>query len=421
MAIVHRAASPPWILWGSELSPFALKLQALLAYARQPYRWWPRQGRRWPCWRTALQIHRAKRRRSVRRYPQASPWDEYPLVPYLIAGGEVHYDTSGLAMWMDAHHLAAGASLYPREPLLRFVAQLVDETFDELGLYLVHHNRWVLSATTNHAGRRLGEEFRPVVLPGLGGVVGRRFARRQVRRLPYLFSVAPPGFTIPDWPVALTPPSRAGFPPTHELLDQLWRRYLQAIEAILSRQPFLLGERFCIADASVYGQLAMNLSDASAAHALSNLAPRTHAWLSALHSATAPVGAASGDTSGAIPPAHPTQLDQQGELRMIEAMAPLLELIGKSFVPLMEQNAMAYEQASGRGERLFNESAFQAGRALYDGELCGHPFRSVAKTFQVRVWSDLCRSWNALEERDRARLRATLPDFRFRPERRVQP
>ena len=48
-------------------------------------------------------------------------------------------------------------------------------------------------------------------------------------------------------------------------------------------------------------------------------------------------------------------------------------------------------------------------RALYDGELLGRPFRSVAKTFQVRVWRDLRRDWDALAAADRARLEALLP------------
>jgi hypothetical protein len=55
---------------------------------------------------------------------------------------------------------------------------------------------------------------------------------------------------------------------------------------------------------------------------------------------------------------------------------------------------------------LFNEKAFDAGRALYDGVLLGHPFRGVVKTFQVRVWQDLRRAWDGLAADDRARLAA---------------
>ena len=51
-----------------------------------------------------------------------------------------------------------------------------------------------------------------------------------------------------------------------------------------------------------------------------------------------------------------------------------------------------------------------AGKALYDGELMGHPFRSVAKTFQVRVWRELCSQWRGLDEAARGELEHILPD-----------
>jgi glutathione S-transferase len=44
-----------------------------------------------------------------------------------------------------------------------------------------------------------------------------------------------------------------------------WRRYLAAMENVLREQPFLLGQRFTLADASAYGQLSMNLVDGRAA------------------------------------------------------------------------------------------------------------------------------------------------------------
>ena len=55
--------------------------------------------------------------------------------------------------------------------------------------------------------------------------------------------------------------------------------------------------------------------------------------------------------------------------------------------------------ARAAGETRFNEAAFDAGRALYDGTLLGRPFRSVAKTFQVRVWRDLRAAADMLKAR----------------------
>jgi len=383
--------SPDHAIWGSELSPFALKLRALCDFAGIRYAWLPAEGSRLRNYRTLLMINRAKRKRTAIRYPRQSDLDEYPLVPFLIErGGGIFYDSSALARWIDDFRPPAAGRLFPEEPALAFVAQLIDEAFDEFGLYMVHHQRWVLSAASNDAGRRLAREFARVILPGTGAAFGKNFARRQVRRLPYLFSVAPDGFSIPGLPGELTPPSRAGFPETHGLLDEAWRRHLAGIEAVLTSQPFLLGERFTVADAAAYGQLGMNLADPTAAELMRERAPVTHRWLCRIRDGQA--------------------LGSAGALQLSDALRPLLGIIAATFVPLMRQNAGAYQAERERGERLFNESAFDRGRSCYDGELLGKPFRSVAKTFQVRVWRELCAAWEVLPDEPRLRVSRILPD-----------
>jgi hypothetical protein len=166
---------------------------------------------------------------------------------------------------------------------------------------------------------------------------------------------------------------------------------LFAIEPVLEKRPFLLGERFTLADASLYGQLGMNRTDPSACAWIRREAPSTHAWIERL---------ASGNFAGHEARALPV-LDS--------SVAPLLAWTCRTFVPLMQQNENAYERHRVSGETRFNEAAFDSGRALYDGELCGRPFRSVAKSFQVRVWRDVRSEWNALETADRARLEELLP------------
>jgi glutathione S-transferase len=366
-----------YLLWGSELSPYTLKLQAQMRYANIPFVDLPREGGRFQNLRINLLIERAKRMRTAVRFPRLDRLDEYPLVPFLIEDDTtVLYDSSALARWIDARHAPAGGPLFPAAPAAQFVAQLIDEAFDEFGLYMVHHNRWVMSAKTNDAGARLAREYRSLLLPGTQNIMARWFSRRQVRRLPYLFSVAPQNFTIEGLPAELTPPSLPGFPPTHALLDIAWKAYVEAMEHVLVRQPFLLGDRLTVADASAYGQLAMNLADPTAAQRLRQLAPTTFSWLSRIYR-----GEVSRDP---------------GAIRLTGDLKPLLRVIGRTFIPLMQQNEAGYEAALQIGEGRFNEPAFDRRFSLYDGELLGHPFRSVAKTFQVRSWRDLKAAWSRL-------------------------
>ena len=372
-------------LWGVTASPYLLKMQALLDGAGRRWRRWPEQARRLEALATARRLQRAQRDRAVLRYPAMDPdLDEYPAVPYYTFDGSTYYyDSSGLALHLDAMAPGDAPGLLPEDPSLAFLCHLIDEAFDEYGLYMVHHQRWITSATTTPMGHRTAREFAPLFPPGLGSLVARRLYRRQARRCPYLFSVSPLRFDC-GMPAARTPPALEGFPPTHELLEQSWRDYVAAVESVLAVQPYLLGDRFTLADASAYGQLGMNLVDGITTDTLRKDAPRTFAWLYAIE---------SGEHAGTV-----------GDLRFSPTLKPLLEVIGATFLPLMAQNHAAWEAAVAAGETRFNEAAFDAGRALYDGELRGHPFRAVAKTFQVAVWRDLRQRWAMLPDSARQEL-----------------
>lgn len=377
-------------LWGVEASPFLLKLEALLNYRNIGFRRLPRDGSRWHNVVTALRLHRARSRQTVQRYPVMDALDEYPEVPYLIVDGrEFHYDSSAIAAWLDSQQAAAPRPFYPPDPVCGFLATLIDEAFDEFGLYMVHHQRWVCSAADNVMGDMTAREMSRLLPPPFASRLSVNLPRRQVRRCPYLFSVAPADYRAEVEPLRV-PPSRPGFPPTHALLEESWRLYLAAMEQLLGAQPWLLGERFTVADASAYGQLSMNLVDPASAAALEQYAPRTFRWLHAIRDGE--------------------HRDSAGELFVSAALEPLLAVIMRTFAPLMVQNERAYRQAVAAGETLFNEAAFDAGRALYDGELMGHPFRSVVKTFQVRVWRELCSQWRALDEAARGELEQILPN-----------
>jgi len=383
-------AAGHYSVWGPELSPFVLKLEAMLRHAEIPFRRLPRDGSRALNMRTASRLERAKKAHAIERFPHLDPLDEYPLVPFLVTPeGSLQYDTSSLAHWIDAHHRPSAGTLFPAPPALHFVAQLIDEAFDEFGLYMVHHYRWKVAAVGNDPGQRLAREMAKLLPPGSGRIYGRWFARRQVRRLPYLFSVAPVGYSVPDLADALTPPARRDFPPTHDLLEEAWQRTLAALEELLAAQPYVLGERFTIADASVYGQLSMNLTDPAAADLMRASAPRAYDWL---------VGIRDG--------AH---VGSQGALALTRPLRPLLAILSETFLPLMRQNAAAHRAAVADGETLFNEAAFDRYRALYDGELLGRPYRAVVKTFQVRVWNELRDAWGALSSEDKREVSAACP------------
>jgi hypothetical protein len=178
----------------------------------------------------------------------------------------------------------------------------------------------------------------------------------------------------------LTPPSLEDFPPTHALLNLAWGEYLAALETIFTQQRYLMGNQFTLADASVYGQLYMNMSDPSAANSIKLLAPATYQWLINIHEGK--------------------HILDRGKLFISPHLSPLLTIISKTFITLMKQNEQAYDTAKRENEIQYNELAFDNRTNIYAGEMLGFAFKSVVKSFQVDVWQSLQSQWSFLTEAD---------------------
>lgn len=378
-----------WFVFGSELSPYALKLLLCCRHAGLPHRFLPAQGTYFENLRCMLRVQALKSGFKALTWPRMTEDDELPLVPYLLGpDGEILYDSTAIAEWLDMPRSSA-QRLIPSDPLAGFVARLIDDYADECLLYVVHHQRWVASARDNDAGARLAAEFHHTLGP-LQPLLAKVFSARQVRRLPYLFSIAGDDARFEDLPASRRPPARAGFPPTQARLEGMHARLARVLDVLLATRPFLLGTAFTLADAAIYGQLAMNLSDPTTAAWLRAQTPRLHAWLQALHVGKPKIVGA-------------------GEWQIDSALQPLLAEIARIHLPLMQQNAAAHARLKAAGQRRFNEAAFDRGEALYDGVLEGQPYRSVAKSFQARSWRDCRARWQALPKTAQDRLAALMP------------
>jgi glutathione S-transferase len=378
----------PLILWGVELSPYTLKLQAAMRFKGIAFRRLPAQGNYFENAKIMLRLRKARQAQEISRYPQMHPaLDEYPLVP-LITEDKHHFEYDSSSIVQRFEDQGIGPSIVPEDPVLRFLCYFLNVAFDEFGLYLVHHMRWVTSAKSNKMGQRLAAEYKTALPPGGAWLLQTTFPVRQVKRLPYLFSVAPKNYRAPVRGQRKPKPYQ-DFPPTHDLIEQSWRSIVLALEEVLSQQEYILGNSFSLADASIYGQLGMNLVDPEAAQQLEKLAPRTYEWLQRID-------------QGSFTNSTPASYSAHGQLDS------LLNILMGTFSALMVQNERAYEKEIGSGQTLFNEKAFQTNQALYSGKLHGHPFKSVVKTFQVRVWRDLKKQWAALTDEEKEELRSIM-------------
>lgn len=365
---------------GSVLSPFAMKVRAACEAAGLEARWVPDDGGRRDAWRAVWD--RALLLRGVRLpSPPLDPLNELPLVPYLFGPrGEAMVDSTVIARSIG------GGVLRPDPPRVRLICDLIEESLDEVGLYLLHHQRWVRSAASTRAASIVVREYRHLVPSPLREAVGERFAARQVRRLPYLFSVAPTVLRL-DLPTHRRPPSRAGFPATHALLEATFVAWSDALDRALSDRPFLFGERPSAADCALIGIVRSHLEvDPDTAADLRRRCPRL------VRLAESPLGGRP-----APAPWSPSTA--------LEAAA---ETLASTALPILLANERAFERAMPGALR--NERAFDAGVGLYTGEVHGHAYRSVPKTFQVPVIRALRTSWRGLSPEDRDAL-APIPSL----------
>lgn len=384
-----------WIIYGSKLSPFTLKVIAMCRFKGLPFQLFPDEGNSFGNMKIQLRKDRLIRGQLPLTYPIKTEENEFPLVPFLFGPSDENlYDSSAIAHWLDDEAILPfkRSRLRPNDnSAVHFVINLIDEYADEFGLYMVHHNRWKISAKGNNAGDRLSKEM-PVLAMPVRRLINTFFSERQVRRLPYLFSIAEEGFHIEGVNNERQPPSRTGFPETHRLLEEAFEKLMQALEPIFTQRAYLLGERATLADMSLYGQLGMNLTDPEAYDWMKMLAPNTVVWLERMH-------------QGSF-----IRHRSEGKLVLYEDLAPLLHEVCRVFVPLMQQNYAAYEHYKTQGETVFNEAAFDQGKSLYSGTLDGLPFKSVAKSFQAKVWQNLHEQWNALPEIEKMDLATILPE-----------
>jgi|GEM_PF-435534 len=390
-----------WVLYGTHLSPFALKVAAALTYSHVPFKWVFQLNAfaaiRYELWVNMLrlglfQIDIPKSRTDL---------EELPLVPFLFSERDrkAAYDSTAILdeLSVDAHL---------DSPSNEFMSYLLEEFFDEWGLYIVHHNRWTDLTNRiswgNDVSKSPGyflncnEMLKPYPKPhALSIYTSNIFNRRQTRRLPYLFSV--------DKLNA----SRLKIPETVHLLDSSFERLLDGLELIYMESNYMIpgSAAFTKADLSCFGQFNMNaLLEIGTREKMKLRSPTFLRWLDEMqctinehvHLKELPQVLTEPKTNSVI---ARDENPQSGS-----GMAIILSECVKFFIPLMRANAKAFEIANERGETIYNEAAFDKGRCIFSSEfeMEGRvvPYSQVVKTFQVGVWSNIMSKWNALSAED---------------------
>lgn len=222
-------------LYGSELSPYSVKVRSYLRYKNIPHQWILRGTDT----QTDFQKHA-----------------KLPLIPLLVMpDGTALQDSTPLIEAIEASH--PEPALQPPDAPRAFLSALIEEYADEWGNKAMFHYRWTyeadrLSAAKRIAGAILGRDARAAQMEQAElGVI-----ERMVPRLAYVGSHAK----------------------TAPLIEASFRRQLEIAEAHLAWRPYLFGGRPCLADFGWAAQMYELGSDPTPQSLMQHF-PNTMAWV----------------------------------------------------------------------------------------------------------------------------------------------
>ena len=277
------------------------------------------------------------------------------LLPTFIlpdTNGDLAAATDSTPLIRRLEAMSSDRSVLPVDPALAFIDYLLEDFADEWVTKYMFHYRWHLQADAENAATVLPLNFRVNMPPEQHDQMKNMIPERQIGRL---YVVGSNDTTAP-------------------IIDASYRRYLEAMEAHLQTQPYMLGKRPGAADFAMFGQLTQLVGFDPTPRAIAHqLSPRTVAWTSLME-----------DLSGLEPGAD----DWNGADQMPATLRGILTEVGRMYVPAL----------------LANSRALQAGEKSWEAEIDGSPWTQPTFPYQAKCLKWINEQYQALDTEDRARV-----------------
>jgi glutathione S-transferase len=224
----------PYRIFGSELSPYSVKVRSYFRYKGIPHEWIERNA-----------LNQAEFQRHAR----------LPLIPLVITPeGEGWQDSTPILERLEG--LFPEPSIAPRDPALAFLSALIEEYADEWGNKPMFHYRWTYAADRDSAADRLARSNLPGADEAALQAAREALARRMQGRLPYVGSCEA----------------------TRESIEASFRRTVAILDAHLAARAYLLGDRPALADFGLFAQLYECATDPTPGAILRESGRNTLAW-----------------------------------------------------------------------------------------------------------------------------------------------
>ena len=222
-------------IFGSELSPYSVKVRSYFRYKALPHEWIPRSP--------AVQAEFQK-------------YAKLPLVPLVVTPeGEGVQDSTPIIERFEAGR--PEPSVVPDDPALAFISALLEEYGDEWGNKWMFHYRWRYQPDAWSTAERIAQQ-----MMGAQGTLAIAQARAAVaeRMMGRLGFVGSNDRTQPT-------------------IEASFKRALALLEAHLQARPYMLGGRPAMADFGLWGQLYEAATDPTPGAIMRDSSPKVMEWV----------------------------------------------------------------------------------------------------------------------------------------------
>jgi len=308
-------------IYGAEVSPYSVKVRAWFRYKQVPHAWI---------------VRNAATQAEFERYARL------PLIPLVVTpDDEGLQDSTPIIERLETQH--PEPSIHPDGPVARFVSALLEEYGDEWGNKWMFHYRWAREVDQVAAAGRIARTMAPDADDAQHEGMAAGIRKRMTGRVGFVGSS-----------VQTAPTIEASF-----------REALGLLETHLSARPYLFGARPAFADLGLWPQLYECWTDPTSGALMEGRAPRVLAWLQRM---TWPRAEGAFEPWEALEP----------------TLAPLLELVGRQFVPWT----------------LANEAAIAAGRDEMTAQIDGAAWTQKPQKYHAKTLAALREKHAAAGERE---------------------
>ena len=222
-------------IFGSELSPYSVKVRSYFRYKGLPHDWLLR---------------------SPANQAEFQKYAKLPLVPLVVTPeGEGVQDSTPIIERFEAANREP--SIVPDDQALAFLSALLEEFGDEWGNKWMFHYRWTYAPDCWSTAERIAQQM--MGAQGTLAVAQARaaVAERMSGRLGFVGSNAT----------------------TRPLIEASFKRTLEILNAHLAARPYLLGRRPGLADFGLWGQFYETATDPTPGAQMRASAPNVMAWV----------------------------------------------------------------------------------------------------------------------------------------------